>query len=112
MPIAFPRPDPIVQDLTTFKVAEEQPHIYRLSQLGVEAQRRGRGIDFAANVSALIWGGTEGWDQGDHLIEAAAKAGLDLADMEAAIQNSDHQGEIECNQQTLDEAGIGACRPW
>ena len=58
LPIAFPRPDPIVQDLTTLQVAKEQPYIYRLSHLGVEAQRRGKGIDFAANVSELIWGGT------------------------------------------------------
>ena len=105
LPIAFPRPDPIVQDLTTLQVAEEQPYIYRLSHLGVEAQRRGKGIDFAANVSALIWGGTENWDQGDQLKDAAAKAGLDLADMEAAIQNSDHQDEVERNQQALDDAG-------
>ena len=105
LPIAFPRPDPIVQDLTTLQVAEEQPYIYRLSHLGVEAQRRGKGIDFAANVSALIWGGTENWDQGNHLKDAAAKAGLDLADMEAAIQNSDHQAEVERNQQALDDAG-------
>ena len=105
LPIAFPRPDPIVQDLTTLQVAEEQPYIYRLSHLGVEAQRRGKGIDFAANVSALIWGGTENWDQGDHLKDAAAKSGLDLADMEAAIQNSDHQDEVERNQQALDDAG-------
>ena len=105
LPIAFPRPDPIVQDLTTLQVAEEQPYIYRLSHLGVEAQRRGKGIDFAANVSALIWGGTENWDQGDHLKDAAAKAELDLADMEAAIQNSDHQDEVERNQQALDDAG-------
>ena len=105
LPIAFPRPDPIVQDLTTLQVAEEQPYIYRLSHLGVEAQRRGKGIDFAANVSALIWGGTENWDQGNHLKDAAAKAGLDLADMEAAIQNSDHQDEVERNQQALDDAG-------
>ena len=105
LPIAFPRPDPIVQDLTTLQVAEEQPYIYRLSHLGVEAQRRGKGIDFAANVSALIWGGTENWDQGNHLKDAAAKAELDLADMEAAIQNSDHQDEVERNQQALDDAG-------
>ena len=105
LPIAFPRPDPIVQDLTTLQVAKEQPYIYRLSHLGVEAQRRGKGIDFAANVSALIWGGTENWDQGDQLKDAAAKAGLDLADMEAAIRNSDHQDEVERNQQALDDAG-------
>jgi len=46
LPMGMPRPDPIVQNMETFQLAEEQPHIYRLSQLGVEAQRQGKGIDF------------------------------------------------------------------
>jgi len=105
MPMGMPRPDPIVQNMETFELAEEQPHIYRLSQLGVEAQRQGKGIDFAANVSRLIFGGTENWDQGDHLADAAAQAGLNLADMETAINGSDHLDEVEANHAALDAAG-------
>jgi len=52
---AWPSPDPIVQDMTTFKIAEEQPHIYRLVYLGVEAENRGKGVEFAAEVSRVIW---------------------------------------------------------
>ena len=34
IPFRFPRPDPIVQDMTTLDVAVDQPHIHRLTQLG------------------------------------------------------------------------------
>lgn len=105
MPHAWPSPDPVVQNLKTMEIAADQPHIYRLSHLGVEAQRRGRGIDFAAQVSGLIWGGTAGWDQGDHLANAAQRAGLDLADMERAIAGGSHADEIEANHAALEAAG-------
>ncbi len=105
MPLAWPRPDPIVQEPGTMAVAEEQPYIHRLSALGVEAQRRGRGVEFVTEVSALIFGGTEGWDQGDHLKEAVARAGFDLAELDAAIENGDQLEEVERNQQALAEAG-------
>lgn len=59
LPHAWPSPDPIVQDLETFTIAEEQPFIFRLTWLGVEAERRGRGLQFAAEVSRLIFGGTK-----------------------------------------------------
>jgi 2-hydroxychromene-2-carboxylate isomerase len=106
LPFVFPpKPDPIVQDLKTMEVAKEQPYIFRLCKLGVEAERRGKGLDFAAAVSRLIMGGTEGWDQGDHLKQAVASAGLDLADLEAATVNGDHLEEVERNHQALDAAG-------
>lgn len=105
LPFAFPRPDPIVQNLQTFEVEEDQPHIFRLSALGVEAQRQGKGIEFAANVSRHIWGGTENWDQGDYLAKAASDTGLDLVQMEAAIADGTHLEEVEDNQRALDAAG-------
>ena len=81
-PIVFPTdPDPIVQDFRTMEVAKDQPYIYRLSKLGVEANRRGRGVELADRVAALIFGGTRGWDQGDLLKNAVADAGLDLAEL-------------------------------
>jgi 2-hydroxychromene-2-carboxylate isomerase len=94
-----------VQNKQTFEVAEEQPYIFRLSKLGVEAQRQGTGIEFAASVSRLIWGGTVNWDQGDYLANAAAEAGLDLAAMEQALANGNHFEEVEDNQKALDAAG-------
>ena len=106
MPIGLPSPDPIVQDMETLQIAEEQPYIYRLTGLGVEAERRGRGVEFAHHVSHLIWsGGEPGWNEGDRLAEAAAKAGLDLADMDAVILETDPMPVIEANQAALEVAG-------
>lgn len=75
--------------METFEVAEEQPYIYRLTGLGIEAARRGRGLELAYQVSRLIWGGTSGWDQGDHLANAVAVAGLDLEELECALIAND-----------------------
>ena len=106
MPFAFPpSPDPVVQNLETFEVSEEQPHIFRLCKLGVEAERRGKGLDFAAAVSRLIMGGTKGWDQGDLLHSAVASAGLDLDELEAASASGNHLEEVEQNQANLEAAG-------
>ncbi len=100
-----PSPDPIVQDMATFEVAKEQPYIYRLTGLGIEAERRGKGLEFAYHVSQLIWGGEPGWNEGDKLANAAAAAGLDLAAMDAAIIANDPMPEIEANHAALDASG-------
>lgn len=105
-PVVLPTdPDPIVQDFRTMAVSPDQPYIYRLSKLGVEANRRGRGVELADRVAALIFGGTRRWDQGDLLKDAVADAGLDLAELDAAIAEGDHLEEIERNQAALDAAG-------
>jgi len=105
MPFGNPSPDPVVQDLKTFEVSAEQPYIYRLTGLGVEAERRGKGLEFAFHVSALIWGGTPGWNEGDKLAAAVARAGLDLAEMDAAITAEDPMPQIAANQSALDASG-------
>ena len=104
-PHAWPNPDPVVQNYETMAVSDEQPHIFRLSKLGVEAQRQGKGIAFAAAVSHLIFGGTANWHEGDHLSNAAASCGLDLEGMERATADGDHLEEIERNQDSLEDAG-------
>lgn len=105
LPLEWPRPDPVVQDLDTYEVAEDQPRIWRLTALGLAAEARGKGIDFAHAVAAMIWGGTEGWDQGDHLKDAAASVGLDLAEMEAAIDPKTVRKQVEANHQALEASG-------
>jgi len=107
LPYGWPQPDPIVQDFVTRKVASEQPYIYRLSRLGVEATRRGRGLAFIDEVSQIIWSGrVVGWNEGSHLRDATARAGLDLAELDAAIAApAEHDRIIEENQAALTEAG-------
>tara|TARA_R110000772_G_scaffold37859_1_gene89651 strand:+ start:541 stop:813 length:273 start_codon:yes stop_codon:yes gene_type:complete len=55
----------------------------------------------------LIWGGVQGWNEGDHLEKAAARAGLDLAELkaEAETQAEELDSEIAENQRALEAAG-------
>lgn len=86
IPFRFPRPDPIVQDMTTLEVATHQPYIHRLTRLGAAAQLEGRALAFTYAIARVLWDGTvSGWNEGDHLAHAAARAGLDLAAMDAAV---------------------------
>ncbi len=107
LPFAWPRPDPIVQDYVTRQVAAEQPYIHRLTRLGALAAERGLGLAFVDQVSRLIWGGTEGWDQGTHLAEASACAGADLAELEsvAARDAARLDAAVAANQADLEAAG-------
>lgn len=86
IPFRFPRPDPIVQDMTTLEVAAEQPYIHRLTRLCAAAQIEGRSLAFTQAIAAVLWDGSvKGWNEGDHLARAAANAGFDLAALDAAI---------------------------
>ncbi|MCR9097128.1 MAG: DsbA family protein [bacterium] len=108
IPYRWPRPDPIVQDIATRKIAAEQPTIRRLTRLGIAACERGRGLLFIDRVSRTIWDGSvAGWNEGDHLAKAASAAGLDLAELDAAIEaeRERHEAAIEANQDALDAAG-------
>ena len=105
--LAPPRPDPIVQDMATRRIAAEQPYIYRLVRLGQAAARRGQSLAFCAEVARLIWGGTQNWHESDHLAGAATRAGLDLAqlDAEAVADAEALDAEVAVNQAALEAAG-------
>ena len=105
MEISLPNPDPIVQNMDTFEVADEQPYIYRLTALGIEAEKRGKGIDLAHAISHLIWTGTPNWHQGDLLKDAVASVGLDLAEMEQAISTYNPMEDVASNQVLLEDSG-------
>ncbi len=107
IPFGAPRPDPIVQDLMTRKIATDQPYIRRITRLGQAAARRGKGLVFAHEAAQLIWGGAEGWHEGQHLAGAAARADLDLSELDAeAVADADTlDTEIAANQAALEAAG-------
>ncbi|MBL0423058.1 DsbA family protein [Ramlibacter sp. AW1] len=108
VPFRWPRPDPVTIDPVTLEFAAHQPYIGRLSRLGVEAVRQGRGLPFIRETSRLIWGGqVRDWHQGDHLASASRAAGLTLQALEAAIAapDADHDSEIQRNQIALREVG-------
>lgn len=108
IPLRWPRPDPVVQDLATREIAKDQPHIYRIGRLGQAATRRGQGLAFADEASKLIWSGeVDGWNEGDHLKGAADRAGLDFEEMEAEVETDAEalDAEIAANQDALEAAG-------
>lgn len=107
IPFGPPRPDPIVQDVVTRRIAEDQPHIRRVTRMGQVAARHGRGIAFAHEAGRMIWGGQEDWHAGDHLATALAAAGLDPAEVETAVAEDAEalDAEIAANQDALEAAG-------
>lgn len=107
IPLAPPNPDPIVQDVQTRKIAEDQPYIFELTRMGQAASRRGKGLEFANEVSQLIWGGTPDWHKSDHLSGAAERAALDIEELrnEAQARSEELDEEIAANQAALEAAG-------
>ncbi len=108
IPYSWPRPDPIAQDIATRTISKDQPYIHRLTRLGIAAVERGRGLPFLEHVSHTIWSGeVDGWNEGDHLARAAERAGLDLAELDAAVAaDPDHfEAQIQANQEAHAAAG-------
>jgi 2-hydroxychromene-2-carboxylate isomerase len=110
LPFTWPNPDPVNQFVDADglrQTASDQPHIQRLTRLGVLAAELGRGIEFADEISSLIWGGTSNWHEGEHLAQATDKAGLNLAEMDARLDPEGDRLEsvIEQNQQAHATAG-------
>ncbi|MEE8557110.1 MAG: DsbA family protein [Myxococcota bacterium] len=104
---SWPNPDPVVYDPEQKRAADHQPYIHRLTRLGVCAEERGRGLPFICEVSQTIFGGTRDWHTGDHLERAATRAGLDLLDLDRAVEAEpgSYDRKIEENQKSLEAAG-------
>lgn len=108
LPFRWPRPDPVVQNLTTREIAKEQPLIRRICRLGQAASRHRKGLEFADEVSRIIFSGeVDDWHEGDHLADAAKRAGLDLAELEDEMESDADalDAEIAANQDALEAAG-------
>ena len=72
------------------------------------AAERGRGLAFIEQVGRLIWSGTvTGWNEGDHLAQATARAGLDLAELDQQIEAEADRldAAIAANQDAQREGG-------
>jgi 2-hydroxychromene-2-carboxylate isomerase len=108
VPYRWPRPDPIVMDIGAGEVAAEQPYIYRVSRMGVAAERAGKGLAFVRRAGHVIWSGEiDNWHEGDHLAKAATDAGLDAREVEAIVQErtEDLDAEIAANEAAQKNAG-------
>ena len=101
IPFRFPRPDPVAQNMQTLEIAAEQPRIRRLMRLAAAAQLQGRSFTFIDEVSRVLWtGSVDGWDSGDHIAKATARAGLDFAALDAAVSSdpAKYDGVITDNE--------------
>jgi len=108
IPYRWPRPDPVVVDFSTRAATPNQPYIHRLTRLGCAAEEAGHGLAFLDEISRVIWSGKiDNWHEGDHLKNAATRAGLDLAELDAKIESDPEKYEtlIQKNQEAHKAAG-------
>jgi 2-hydroxychromene-2-carboxylate isomerase len=110
LPLVWPSPDPVASvpgadGKRDYRVP--QPHIHRLTRLGVLAEESGHGIEFADALARLIWGGTRDWHAGGHVADASAAAGLDLQELDQrAVAEADRLDDVIAeNQKAHDAAG-------
>ncbi|GMV61598.1 MAG: hypothetical protein AMXMBFR74_07670 [Parvibaculum sp.] len=105
LPYAWPSPDPIVMDIKTGEVPAEQPYIHRLTRAGVLAAERGKGLPFLYEVSSIIFGGVKNWHERSHLKDAAARAGLDMAELDAtALKEKDRLEAVIAENEAAQKA--------
>ncbi len=109
LPYGLPNPDPIKMDMTSGKVDPQQPLMTRLMALAIAACHHERGLEFARAMAARIWTGKV-WAEDAALAEAAAEAGLELAELErwASQHGDDIAKAIEANEsaQLLQHWGV------
>lgn len=101
------KPDPIRQNIMTGKISSHQPYIFDICHLGQMAQMKGVGMEFAFEVSSLIFGGEESWNTDENLSNAAKKVGLDLNQLRESVKVHEEEiiGQIKQNQADQLNAG-------
>ncbi|MEM9054077.1 MAG: DsbA family protein [Pseudomonadota bacterium] len=106
LPFAPPSPDPVVMNMITREIAEEQPYIHRLTRLGILASEVSdeAGWAFIDEVSTVIWSG-QAWTEGTVLADAVTRAGLNLAEMDVQQEAETDRltAAIEANQAEQDK---------
>jgi len=108
IPYRRPVPDPIVQDLETGAIAEDQPYIRHITRMAQAAADRGEALAYSAAVMTLLWdGATDNWHEDEHLANACRAAGVDFAALDSSAQHEADglDAKIEENQNGQRGAG-------
>jgi 2-hydroxychromene-2-carboxylate isomerase len=108
LPFRRPVPDPITQDPSTLEIAPQNPLAHWLGRMGIAAAERGRGLEFALEVSKLLWDGTtDNWHHDPHMTGAARRSGLDLVELQRAVaaDPDHHEAALAENDRALRAAG-------
>ena len=100
------KPDPIKQNIITGKIAKDQPYIFDICHMGQLMSNRGKGIEFAYELSSLIWS-VKNWNTEDKLKNLLSEFGEDLDEVRESIKLNEKGliEEIELNQMDQKEAG-------
>ena len=101
------RPDPIRQNIMTGKISNHQPYIFDICHLGQMAQIKGVGIEFAFEVSSMIFGGVEKWNTDENLSKAAKKVGLDLKQLRESVNVHEEEIISQIKQNQVDQLNAG-----
>ena len=103
----FPTPDPVVQDMETLEIPEEQPLIYRMVHYGVEAAKQGKGLAYIHAVGHLYYSSGLVWTEGDHLAKTLNKIGMNLDELESKFDKNFDKNDATINesQRALETAG-------
>ena len=100
------KPDPIKQNIVTGKISKDQPYIFDICHMGQLMSNRGKGIEFAYELSSLIWS-VKNWNTEDKLKNLLSEFGEDLDEVRESIKLNEKAliEEIELNQMDQKEAG-------
>ena len=107
MPLNMPiKPDPIRQNTITGKISSHQPYIFDVCHMGQVMSNRGKGIEFALELSTLIWS-VKNWNNDSLLEKVFAEFGEDLYEVRRTAKKDESKiiDEIKNNQEDQKIAG-------
>ena len=107
MPLNMPiKPDPIRQNTITGKISSHQPYIFDVCHMGQVMSNRGKGIEFAFELSTLIWS-VKNWNNDSLLEKVFAEFGEDLYEVRKTAKKNESRiiDEIKSNQEDQKIAG-------
>ena len=96
-----------MQNTVTGNISKNQPYIFDICHLGQMAQIKGVGIEFAFEVSSLIFGGIENWNSDENLSNAAKKVGLDLIQLRESVTVHEDKIIEQIKQNQVDQLNAG-----
>ena len=107
IPLNMPiKPDPIRQNTITGKISSHQPYIFDVCHMGQVLSNRGKGIEFALELSTLIWS-VKNWNNDSLLEKVFAEFGEDLYEVRKTAKKDESRiiDEIKNNQEDQKIAG-------
>ncbi|PPR80058.1 MAG: hypothetical protein CFH01_00043 [Alphaproteobacteria bacterium MarineAlpha2_Bin1] len=106
IPFEWPNPDPV--KFTNGIPDDNQPIAYKISRMGVLAEKNEKGFDYIDALSRSIWDGkNKNWNDPDSLNALFKNIGLNYQEMEDEVNKnpSDYDEILESNAVKLESSG-------